>query len=583
MVAAAAVDPRYRKVVFLCASQMGKTQIVLAIIGHRIDDDPVPVIYLGPTRTNVDTVIEPRLQHMLTSVPELDMYLVKGRQAQKLAKKCKGVSIRLAWAGSATEVASQSAGLTIADEVDRMEDIPGEGDPVALLEKRMERYPDGTMLVDSTPTLGNVDVFIHPETGVEHWAFTDTERIFSRAWLMWQAGTRHEYAMPCQADDCGEYFVPRFRHCHWPQEGSNLARSMAARLCCPRCGHEHDDKAIRRVLNDDLGRAIAPGQRVVNGEVVGEPPETLEYSIWVSGVMSKDSGLSKRVYDWLQAVDTKKDGVMQAVMNTSFGELWAVAGERPAASVIDECVGAYSRNEVLPWVRRIILSVDVQGDRLEYVIRGWGYKLSSALIDQGELYGDTLQDPVWDQLDELLEAPFGDRSIDYLVVDAGYRTDKVLAFVAQRKTKAFAVMGEARSKNKNWMYLSKPRPDRKGRRPKSRDADLWMVNSSYFKSLVYDRFKADNDKPGKWLVYQGIDEGYKSQVTAEARIQTKDGNGWVWKPLGENHKLDCEYMNLAIAEHTKKEFSLLPDDEYQAANESRNSPGRHRRRKGSYL
>ncbi len=42
-------DPRFRRIVVVCGAQMGKTENLLNVLGHRMDDDPVPLLYIGPT------------------------------------------------------------------------------------------------------------------------------------------------------------------------------------------------------------------------------------------------------------------------------------------------------------------------------------------------------------------------------------------------------------------------------------------------------------------------------------------------------------------------------------------------------
>lgn len=574
-VAAAIASPLYEGVTFITASQMGKTQIILAIIGQRIDDDPVPIIYLGPTRNNVDTVIEPKLQHMFENVPTLDKYLVKGRAAQKLAKRCKGVTIRLAWAGSATEVAAQNAGLGLADEVDRMEDIPGEGDPLRALRKRTESYPDGKTAVTTTPTLGTVDTYIHEDTKMEHWRVADNTHVYSRSWLEWQIGTRHEWATPCL--DCDRYFVARFRHIHCKiDEGDALTQAESARLCCPRCGYEHDDKAVIQI--GKRAQPIAPGQWVEDGEVKGEPPRSKTYSLWVSGLFSPNNTLSGRMYDWITAKESEKSGQMQVEMNTGFGELWSVMGDSPSWSAVKDKEALHEKGTVPSRVNSIFLTVDVQKDRLEYVIRGWGYKKTSWLIDQGELAGDTEQPEVWDELAELFEAGIDGHVIDYMTVDARYRGTQVYDFVNRFPGQAFAIMGDSKGTGSKWWREAKTETDARGRRRRS-SQQVWLLNGGFLKGFVFDRIKLKYGKPGGWYVYRDIEEDYCRQVTNEVRIPQEDGS-YKWLKTGENHKLDCEYMQvfLALLKRTEYDFPSEVDEVEQPK-----QPLRRRRRRARVI
>lgn len=534
---------------------MGKTQIVLAIIGQRIDDDPVPIIYLGPTRNNVDTVIEPKLQHMLETVPSLDEYLVKGRKAQKLAKRCKGVSIRLAWAGSATEVAAQNAGLGLADEVDRMDDLPGEGDPLRALRKRTESYPDGKTTVTTTPTLGTVETYIHPDTGMEHWRVADNRHIFSRSWLEWQIGTRHEWATPCKK--CGEYFIARFKHIECSvTEGDALTQAESARLVCPKanCHYHHDDTDVINMRKHGL--PVAPGQWVENGVVMGEPPRSKTYSLWVSGLFSPSNTLSGRMYDWITAKESEKTGQMQVEMNTGFGELWAIYGETPGWTAVRDRACAYEKGTVPSEANAVFMTVDVQKNRLEYCVRGWGHKKTSWLIDQGEIYGDTEQLEVWDELAEFFEAGIDGHRIDYIAVDAKYRSSMVYEFVERFPGQAFPVMGDSKASGTKWWRASRNNTDSKGRSRKNADK-AWLLNGGFMKGFVFDRIAREKNQHGGWYVYRGIEEDYCRQVTNEVRIPDEKG-GFKWVQTGENHKLDCEYMQVFLAFLKRTEYDFPP-------------------------
>jgi phage terminase large subunit GpA-like protein len=125
---------------------MAKSECVLNILCHRLDDDPVPALYVGPTRSNVEKVIEPRLVAALKSSKRLWSTLARTKMG-KTAKRISGVLVRLGWAGSATELASQEAGLAILDEIDRMGlDVEGEGSPIELVDARLATFVDSKMV-----------------------------------------------------------------------------------------------------------------------------------------------------------------------------------------------------------------------------------------------------------------------------------------------------------------------------------------------------------------------------------------------------------------------------------------------------
>lgn len=545
---------RYRRVVAVMGSQMGKTEGLFNVIGHKLDDDPAPVLYIGPTKSNIDGVIEPRITQMLRSAPQLWAKTEKGRRAHKLVKRIAGVSLRLAWAGSPTELASQPAHTVLVDEVDRMDPIPGEGDAVTLAEARIATYPDGRLIITSTPTEGNVEVEKHPETGLEHWKMAENKDLLSTVWKLFQEGTRYEWAVPCP--HCGDYFVPRFRQLWWPDKATAQQAKREARLICAACGVQIADSA--RAQMNARGVYLAPGQRVIEGTVVGGIPESDTASFWVSGIMSPWRSLGALASSWVRAVASGDQGRIRAVINTGFGEPFAFRGEAPPADAVRACIGTYTQGQLPVGIKALTSGVDVQKKRLVYAVRGWGYGMESWLIDYGEIWGDTAEPQVWSDLEQLLERDFGGGKagkplrIRRMGIDSGYRPgdkwrrpDNLIYDFCLQHRRALPTKGRDR--------LIKPlQPSLidvtyRGQTHKQ-GLQLWHLDSDYFKSWVQNALTVAEHQPRRFWVPQDITDDYCMQLTSEARVPKPSGLAvWV-KIRSENHFLDCEAINVAMAQ-----------------------------------
>jgi phage terminase large subunit GpA-like protein len=528
-------------------AQMGKTAGLLNVIGHKLDDDPAPILYIGPTKSNIDGVIEPQVSQLLRSAKSLWAKTLQGRKAQKLIKRVAGVTLRLAWAGSPTELASQPAHTVLVDEVDRMEPIAGEGDPVGLAEARIATYPDGRMIITSTPTEGSVTSSKHPETGVEHWDLAEPEEINSSVWKFWQEGTRHEWAVPCP--ECEAYFVPRFKLLTWP-EGCSPKRALKdTRLACPGCGAMIGDEHRNRM--NTRGLYLAPGQSVVAGKVVGDPPDSDTASFWASGVMSPWKTWGQRASEWLRASRSGDADRIRGSINTAFGELYRVGADAPAWESVKSLAGAYTSGSVPSGVKILTCGVDVQKLKLYYVIRGWGYDSESWLIECGELWGETEQDGVWSQLEDLLARDFDGKRIKRTAIDSGYRPgDKwkrpdhmVYTFVRQHPDVIATKGHDAQAKPLSPSLID---VTFRGKLIKN-GLQLWHVDSDYFKSWVHTRLQWPTTQPGAWHVPVDVTDDYCQQVTAEARVLKPSGRvAWV-RIRKDNHLLDCEALNVAAA------------------------------------
>lgn len=535
----ACIQPKNKRVIAVMGSQMGKTAGLMNVIGHRLDDDPAPIIYVGPTRNNIDNVIEPKIMDLIKGVPTLWAKMAKGKKATKTHKRIAGVSLRLAWAGSPTELASDSAVLVLVDEIDRMDDnVKGEGNVFELAEARTSTYPDGRVIGTSTPTIGNVDTFIHPVTGLEHWAVSDT--VASPIWRLWQEGTRHEWAWPCP--HCGEYFIPRFKHLAWPEKSTPDEARQKASLQCPSCAELITD-AYKAEMNK-RGVYVAPGQSVTkSGEIVGEADtyNSDTASFWVSGICSFSSKktfgfLAKK---FLAAVRSGEQERIQGVINTDFGELFKIGGDAPEWTVVAERKRGYKEGNVPQGVNLLTAGVDVQKNRLVYVVRGWGSKYESWLIEHGEFWGETDKPEVWQQLSELVATTWQGHLLSRVAIDSGYQTQQVYQFCRLHKNVALATKGHD--------TLDKPF--------KKSDIDvnvrgktianglqLWHFNTDQMKSWVHSRVEWPHDQPGGWWLPDDISDDYCKQIVAEQR-SVKPSGKVIWVQIKkDNHYLDAEAL-----------------------------------------
>jgi phage terminase large subunit GpA-like protein len=543
----AAQDGRYRTVVFVAASQVSKTHGVdLNLIGHRLDDDPCPIIVLFPTRDAAESQFEPKLRGMLHSTPSLWRKLAKGKAEKKTHKRVAGMDVRLAWAGSAVQLASVEAGLAIADEVDRFVPVKGEGDALTLLRARGATFPDFTLVISSSPTLGAVDTMVDPVTGREHWALSDPEDVQSLAWRSWQEGTRSEWAWPCL--ECGAYFVPRLRHLVWPAKATPAIARRDARLKCPVCAAELDD-GCKTDLNM-RAHYLAPGQTVTpEGEVIGALPDTDTASFWVSGLCSPWKTWGERAAEFVAATRSGDPGQIQAVINTGFGELFSIAGKAlPWEDLLPLKLDSYKLGDVPEGVAYLVCTVDVQKYRLLHEVRGWSASgLESWLIDCGETWanGEVDRDPAMrDHLDRLLVATYGDRHVSLMLVDSGFLAEWVYAFCRDANGRARPTKGEDTGSKPLWPATQDISI---GGRIMKRGMKLWHLNTDFFKSFVHTRITWPADRAGSWRMPADVPDEYLKQLVAEKKIQKPSGRG-VWMQVKrENHYLDTAAMSVAAA------------------------------------
>lgn len=541
-------------------SQMGKTDLTANVLGHRLDTDPVPVMYVGPTKDFTERVWEPRFMAMVNST-DLKGKIAPGR-LPKTQKPIAGVMASFGWAGSPSKLSGESACKVIVDERDRMsDDIKGQGDPVEQADGRHETYADGQTGIFSTPTIGSVEVEIDEETGLEHWAISDD--LGSPSWKIWQEGTRHEWMLPCPK--CKQYFAPRFRHLVWPDD--TAAEDIDVKDVRLRCFHcEHEIPYSKKDEMQERGLPVAPGQWVdKKGKVQGAAPYSLTYSLWTSGLCSPWRDWFTMCQRWLAAVASGDPTRIQGVLNIQFGECYAFSNQAPDWELVAELRGLVDyRMGKLPVddAIKIVMGVDVQMDRLVYIVRAYCPGMASFLLEHGEIYSEftgTDADDVWDALATFKDRLFSGMSIERVFVDSRYRTPTVFKFCRKHRTWAFPSVGvdsAAKPLSKRLVDVNSAGKVIKG------GLSRWTIDTDFFKRWIHERIERDRELPGQWFLPTDATDDYCKQIVAEARVVKPSGKiVWV-RVRKDNHYLDCESMALAAAHslrvHVLAEMETVP-------------------------
>lgn len=537
-------DPRVRTVVVVMGAQMGKTETILNVIGHRFDDGPrVPTLYVGPTENQVRGFCRERLDPMLRSVPTIVAKMAQGHDDKVIEKFIGGVRLGGAWAGSATELASRPCGLVLVDERDRMESsTAGEGDPVELAAARTATFPGGKLGIFSTPTLEGHSPIV---------ALFDT-------------GTREFWCWPCM--HCGEYFRPRARLLIFDPTLPRAELAASARVVCPACGGEHRDEH-KPTLN--AGGRFLP--HVPDPESPGEykPAPALELadvrSVWVSGLCSPWQPFGTLALKLATAQKSKDPDKLQAVINVAFGETFRATGDAPKAEQVRSVVVRVPRRQVPTWARLLTMGVDVQKTGLWYAVRAFGFDHAaqaarSHAIDHGFIFGDPEYDDVWIALANVRDAEYrttdgnGARRVELALCDSGfnpstdrYRRPTHAVYEACRRSLWRMLPSKGHDRQKSPAYLSKIESLPSGRViPGLR---LWHVDTDHFKSQIHAAIRRAAEEPiPMWTLHAEADDHYLEQLIAEELLITSAGRR-IWKLRGraDNHLFDCEVLTHAAA------------------------------------
>ena len=274
-------------------------------------------------------------------------------------------------------------------------------------------------------------------------------------------------------------------------------------------------------------------------------------------VMGKKRGFATFLHEFvvghLDAKDKGDEG-MKFWTNTFLAESWEPPAEKMETRSIMERIEEYGGDDSLdPIVPRYALAltaaVDVQANRLEMLVEGWGLKDECWAIETRRIMGDPAREDVWNTLADLLARTYkhelgGVLKIDRCAIDTGYKTDEVCSFVRTHSPQCVAIKGS--NIPGAMLFQVSPRPNKRGIR-------IYIVGNTA-KDTVFSRLKIEAPGP-RYIHYPrgfGFEKDFFEQLTAE-QVRTVFVKGFPrreWHlPAGRrNEALDLSVYNLAAWE-----------------------------------
>ncbi|MFP7469989.1 phage terminase large subunit family protein [Niallia taxi] len=470
----AITDPKYEKIVIMSSAQVGKSEIILNGVGYHADYDPAPMLLLQPTESLAEAFSKERLAPMIRDTPVLARKVAdpKTRDGGNtvLQKSFPGGYVALVGANAPSKLASRPIRILFADEVDRFPASAGtEGDPLALAEKRTNTFYNRKKIFVSTPT--------DEETSRIYKEFLDS--------------TQEHYHLPCP--NCLEYQPLR-----WGQ-----IKFDTVTMSCKYCGFHFNEYRWKHQ----------------KGKWVAENPESKSRGFHLNELLSPWKKWHEIIEEYKKA---RKNGneTFKVWINTSLGEVWKQKGAGVKDKLLIDRRETYDC-EVPNDVVVLTAGVDVQDNRLEYEIVGWGVGKESWGIKYGVIFGDPGQDFVWKELDNVLFNTYKRKDgqmlkISTTCVDSGgHHTKKVYAYCSQREINR-----------------------------------VWAIKGKGGEGIPYIRIPKKRNDAGAYLFILGVDVG-KDEIVSRLKAEN-DQNGYCHFPLEPEKGYNEDYFNGLAAEHKVK-------------------------------
>lgn len=498
-------DMAVPEVVIMSGAQLGKSEAILNILGYYIDNDPCPILVMQPTVDMAQAFSKDRVAAgLLQSTPSL-RFKVKDPRARDsgnttLHKVFPGGALTLVGANSPAGLASRPIRLLLCDEVDRYPPSAGsEGDPIQLARKRTATYWNRKIIMVSTPTKKG-------SSRIEH-AFELSDK-------------RHYY-VPCPHCDHKQTLI--WKNVHWDKDQPETAHYV-----CEQCGVAWSEA--------DRLQAVRYGEWIAHEEFNGVA------GFFINALYSPWTPLADGVREFLNV--RKNPEQLRVWTNTYLGELWEDAGE-----TIDEYALA-DRREAMPHIpdEVIVLTagVDVQDNRLELSLIGYGRDDESWVISHEVLYGDPSTPQLWTALDSQLFRQYETASGRQIAIRAtcvdsgGHYTNSVYNYCKKNYgRRVFAIKGVG---GEGKAIAGRPSKNNVGKCP------LFPIGVDTVKDLLFARMRIAEEGAGYMHFSDTLSDEYFKQLTAE-KIVTRYHKGFAKREFikvrPRNEALDCMVYSVA--------------------------------------
>jgi phage terminase large subunit GpA-like protein len=521
-------DHPAKDVVVVTPTQWGKTEILLNFMFQAIDQRSGSILCGQPTIGDARKFIRQRFDPSIRFMRELKAKIgnqdgKKGGDSDMLKVFPNGLLI-MAWSNSAANLSAMPCAWFLADEIDRWAfDADGQGCPVEMGIARTENFPNAKRLFVSTPA----------------------NKIDSRIWPRFEAGDQRLFLVPCW--HCNHFFFMDWPDMEWEKDRNGLVIPESVRVKCPKCEYLNEEKHKQKALHDGHWNPTNPA---------GAYP-----SFRINALYKPRAWGS-----WLELVN----GYRKAKKNVHTYKVWyntkrALPWEEEGTKA--EPHKLMARREVyeadVPGQALILTAgVDVQDDRLEAEVVGWGAGFENWGIERVTLWGDTSGSAVWNDLDHWLqgswERPDGSRQyIAASCLDAfGHRTEEVYRWCKPREPRrifpaygrggdGLPILGRVTRRHKSGVYLFPIGTD--------------TCKDEILAGLLVEEI---GEKYCHFPMIAEYDEEFFKQLTAEAKVLIFQDNRetFKWRKLrARNEALDIRQLNRAALEITSVDLDTMTE------------------------
>jgi phage terminase large subunit GpA-like protein len=570
-----------KMIVAMKGHQLAFTEAVINAMMYNTDQNPGPMLYIQKTKEATKEFVTQKFEPSIRVTDRVAKTLGANKHHSYsdgvFNKGFAGGFISLGGANSGSFLKSKSIRDAFLDEEDSYElNIDNDGSPVKMVLFRQSNFPGSKTVRISTPKIKETST-IEPA---------------------YEAGSMEKYYIPCphcnpKADRYGNIFVIIWEMIKYSDEINPLNNlPIDYWLECPHCMERIEEEQKTWML--DNGRWLSD-----KGKLKGDLYEVgdVEYpSFHISSLYSPYGFYSwlDAIRDWFDYNNSKDKAILQALVNQVFGKTYSLAGQDISGHQLSKHKEDYinlDTGEIVEVPNGVLIltaGIDIQADRIEVEICGWGLYGESWSIDYAVFWGNTGFlgnnegiDPstglttCWTELDRYLLRRWKHVSgvempVECVCIDSQYKTEQVHVFCRLRENRhIFPGRGEIEKKSG---YIKRPK-----KRHERFQTWLFYVMTDTIKDQIHEWFKLDHPGPGycHFPNKEVYDEKYFYGLTIEnKKIHQVKGQKvlrWENPSGGRNEPWDCrvysfgalQILNIDLKSRAEKEvpIGILPEKE----------------------
>ncbi|MCK1402034.1 phage terminase large subunit family protein [Bradyrhizobium sp. 4] len=558
-----ATEPGVKVITLQACTQLLKTTFLENVAGYYMHLDPCPILVVQPKDAAAETFSKDRLAPMIRDTPVLrDIFRSQARDAGNTLthKQFPGGHITMVGANSPTNLAMRPIRIVLFDEIDKYPLSAGnEGSPIVLAEERQAEFAANSLSARvCSPTVeGRSAIAKSYEVSDQRKPFVECPHCKTWQVLEWEQVRFEKDAQDRPKPDTAAYIGE----------------------CCGVVWTEADRlRALERVTWRQTREFFCCGKKQKPEIWIREPAAPgVEYAVCSEcgkRAVPNDhaGGIASKLYAPKQSIrqlvkkyrSALKAGIeeLKTFYNTQLARTWKVAGEAPEWDRVYGRRGGYRSGTVPSGVLILFAGVDVQKDRLEISVWGFGRNRERWLIEHRVIPGQVIQQATWDELAKMFDDVWrresgAEMSVRDWGIDSGAFAAEVGAFVRSQmgRNNVHAVDGHD---NSLMPYIGVGALDVTVHGKKlRRGLKTVKVGSSYCKQELMGQLGLDRPEEGKAFppgyvhLPEDVSEDQVKQLTSEELqvnvVRGRTRRTWTVMSGRRNEVLDCANYARALA------------------------------------